>query len=113
MLDMPVNQRLHRRATDIPVADKQNAGHGAETFHAKVIEEPMTDLYLALFPSQFEIALKYQFKHVIKHQTTVEVHAAQSDFLLHGVDGEVGQLGQRVARKTGERDHLATACLCY
>lgn len=113
MVNTPDNQRLHRRATDIPVADKKNAGHGAETFHVKVIEATMTDLYLALFPSQFEIALKYQFKHVIKHQATVEIHAAQSDFLLHGVDGEVGQLGQRVARKAGERDHLATACLCY
>ena len=90
MLDMPVNQRLHRRAADVSMADKQNAGHGAETFHVKVIEATMTDLYLALFPSQFEIALKYQFKHVIKHQTTVEVHAAQADFLLHGVNGEVG-----------------------
>ena len=60
MVNTPDNRRLHRRATDIPVADKQNAGHGMETFRVKVIEEPMTDLYLALFPSQFEIALKYQ-----------------------------------------------------
>ena len=90
MLDMPVNQRLHRRATDIAMTDKKNAGHGAETFHVKVIEEPMVDLYPALLPGQFEIALKYQFKYVIKHQATVEIHAAQSDFLLHGVNGEVG-----------------------
>ena len=60
MVNTPDNQRLPRRATDIAVADKQNAGHGMETFRVKAIEEPMTDLYLALFPSQFEIALKYQ-----------------------------------------------------
>lgn len=76
--------------SNIAMADKKNAGHGMETFHVKVIEEPMADLYLALFPGQFEIALKYQFKHVIKHQTTVEIHAAQADFFLHGVDGVVG-----------------------
>lgn len=113
MLDMPVNQRLHRRATDIPVADKKNALHGTEAFHVKVIEEPMVDLCPALLPGQLEIAFKNKLEYVIKHQATVEIHAAQSDFLLHGVNGEVGQLGQRVARKAGERDHLATACLCY
>lgn len=90
MVNTPDNQRLCCRATDIPVAYKKNALHGAETFRVKVIEEPMTDLYLALFPGQFEIALKYQFKHVIKHQATVEIHAAQPDFFLHGVDGVVG-----------------------
>lgn len=90
MVNTPDNRRLHRRATNVSMADKKNAGHGMETFRVKVIEEPMTDLYLALFPSQFEIALKYQFENVIEHQSTVEIHAAQSDFLLHGVDGVVG-----------------------
>ena len=34
MLDMPVNQRLHRRATDIAVADKKNALHVMVPFGA-------------------------------------------------------------------------------
>lgn len=49
-----------------------------------------SDLYPALFLSQFEVALKYQFENVIEHQSTVEVHAAQADFFLHGVDRVVG-----------------------
>lgn len=34
MLDMPVNQRLHRRATDIAVADKKNVLHMTAPFYA-------------------------------------------------------------------------------
>lgn len=49
-----------------------------------------SDLYPALFLSQFEVALKYQFENVIEHQSTVEVHAAQADFFLHSVDRVVG-----------------------
>ena len=67
MVNTHDNQRLPRRAADVPMADKKNAGHGMETFRVKVIEEPMTDLCLALFPSQFEIALKYQFENVVEH----------------------------------------------
>ena len=49
MVNTPDNQRLPRRATDISIADKKNAGHGVETFRVKVIDETRTDLYLAYF----------------------------------------------------------------
>lgn len=36
MLDMPVNQRLHRRATDVAVADKENAMDGLWAIHDRL-----------------------------------------------------------------------------
>ena len=90
MVNMPDNQRLPRRAADVAMTDKQYTLHRTIPFIQKAAKESKPGACQVLFLGQFEVALKYQFENVIEHQSTVEVHAAQADFFLHGVDRVVG-----------------------